>query len=130
MVYIDVDWAGCSDTRWSTSGYAMFLDTNLISWSSKRQNIISHSSAEAEYQAVANGMVDACWLWQLLQEFHAPLVKSTLVYYDNVSAVYLSSNPIQHHHMSTSSQFIDIFTKGLPTLVFSEFQSNLNIHND
>jgi hypothetical protein len=40
----------------------MFLGNNLISWSSKRQNIISRSSAEAEYWVVANGVVEACWL--------------------------------------------------------------------
>jgi hypothetical protein len=72
----------------------VFLGTNLISWSLKRQNVISRSSAEAEYRAVTNGVAEACWLRQLLQELHAPLTKSTLIYYDNVSAVYLSTNPI------------------------------------
>jgi hypothetical protein len=41
-------------------------------------------------------VVEASWLWQLLQELHAPLTKSTLIYCDNVSAIYLSTNPIQH----------------------------------
>jgi hypothetical protein len=131
----------------------VFLGTNLISWSSKRQNVVSRSNAEAEYRAVANGVAEDCWLRQLLQELHAPLTKSTLVYCDNVSVVYLSTNPIQHQrtkhvkidlhfvrermaigdvcvlHVPMTSQFADIFTKGLPTSVFSEFRSSLNIRS-
>jgi hypothetical protein len=49
MIYTNADWAGCRDTRRSTLGCAVFLSANLISWSLKHQNIISCSSAEAEY---------------------------------------------------------------------------------
>ena len=49
VVYSDVDWAGCPNTRKSTSNYVVFLGDNLISWSSKRQTAVSRSSAEAEY---------------------------------------------------------------------------------
>jgi hypothetical protein len=77
----------------------VFLDDNLISSFSKSQSIVSRSSAEAEYRAVANGMAEACCLRQLLQELHAPLLKSTLIYCDNLNVVYLSTNLVQHQHI-------------------------------
>ena len=84
---------------------------------------------------------------------HAPLQRATLVYCDNISTVYMTSNPIQHQrtkhieidlhfvrervaigdlrvlHVLTSSQYADIFTKGLPSSVFMEFRSNLNVQS-
>ncbi|GJW26574.1 ribonuclease H-like domain-containing protein [Tanacetum coccineum] len=94
----DADWAGCPTTQRSTSGYCVFLGNNLLSWSSKRQPKLSRSSADVEYRGVANAIVETCWLQNLLRELHTPLSSATLVHYDNVSAVYLSSNPVQHQH--------------------------------
>lgn len=149
--YSDADWAGCPDTRRSTSGFCVYLGDNLISWSSKRQTTVSRSSAEAEYRAVAHAVAETIWLKQLLSELHRPIDQATLVYCDNISAVYLSANPVQHRrtkhiqidihfvrekvqlgqvrvlHVPTTSQFADIFTKGLLTATFQEFRSSLCI---
>nr|GEZ54363.1 NBS-containing resistance-like protein [Tanacetum cinerariifolium] len=57
------------------------------------------SSAEAEYRGVANVVAESAWLRNLLRELHSPLSTTTLVYLDNVSAVYMSANPVQHQRM-------------------------------
>ncbi|GJS07093.1 ribonuclease H-like domain-containing protein [Tanacetum coccineum] len=112
-----------------------------------RQFTLSRSSAEAEYRGVANAVAETCWLRNLLRELHKPLATATLVYCDNVSVVYLSSNPMQHQHMKhieidihfvrdlvatgairvlhvpSRYQYANIFTKGL--LCGSVSQCNL-----
>ncbi|GKD31772.1 ribonuclease H-like domain-containing protein [Tanacetum coccineum] len=121
--YTDADWAGCPSTR----------------------------SAEAEYRGVANVVAKTAWLCNLLRELHSPLSTATLVYYDNVSAVYMSANPVQHQrtkhikidihfvrdmvtagkvrvlHVPSHFQYADIFIKGLPSALFEEFRSNLSV---
>jgi len=77
--YSNADWGGCLDFRQSTSGYCIFLGDNLLSWSPKRQPTISRSSAEAEYQGVANVVAEATWLRNLLLELHVPLQRATFV---------------------------------------------------
>jgi hypothetical protein len=109
VVYTDADWTGCPDTRRSMSGYAAFLGDNLVSWSAKRQTVVSRSSAEAECHAVANGVAEATWLRQLLHELQTLPSWCTLVYCDNISIVYLSTNPVQHQrpkHVEIDLHFI------------------------
>jgi len=104
--YSDADWGGCPDTCRSTSGYCVYLGDSLISWSSKRQPTVSRSNAEAEYRGVANAARECCWLRNLLTELHVKIDKATVIYYDNVSAVYLSKNPV--HHRRTKHMELDI----------------------
>ncbi|XP_051211729.1 uncharacterized mitochondrial protein AtMg00810-like [Lolium perenne] len=93
VAYSDADWVGCPDTWRFTSGYCVYLGSSLVSWSSKRQPTVSRSSAETEYRAVANAVAECTWLRQLLSELSCPVDKATVVFCDNVSAVYLSANP-------------------------------------
>nr|GEV10051.1 ribonuclease H-like domain-containing protein [Tanacetum cinerariifolium] len=151
IAYSDVDWAGCPTTRRSTLGYCVFLGNNLLSWSSKRQPMLSRSSTEAEYRGVANAVAETCWIRNLLRELYTPLSSATIVYCDNVSAVYLSSNLVQHqrtkhieigihfvrdlvttglvrvYHVLFWFQYADIFTKGLPSALFDEFRDSLSV---
>ncbi|GKE27979.1 ribonuclease H-like domain-containing protein [Tanacetum coccineum] len=109
IAYSDADWAGYPAMRRSTSGYCVFLGDNLLTWSSKRQDTLSRSSAEAEYREVANAVVETSWIHNLLRELHTPLFTATLVYCDNVSAVYMSANPVQHQltkHIEIDIHFV------------------------
>ncbi|GKC06249.1 ribonuclease H-like domain-containing protein [Tanacetum coccineum] len=114
--YTDVDWAGCPVTRRSTSGYCVFLGDNLLSWSAKHQVTLSHSSAKAEYHVVANMVAETAWIRNLLRELHTPLFIATLVYCDNVSTVYMSTNPVQHQrtkHIEIDIHFVrDMVARG------------------
>lgn len=86
-------------------------------------------------------------------ELHQPLSHATLVYCNNVSAIYLSSNPIHHQqtkhieldihfvreqvqqgqvrilHVPSPYQITDIFTKGLSRTLFEDFRSSLTIRS-
>ncbi|GKA97168.1 ribonuclease H-like domain-containing protein [Tanacetum coccineum] len=112
---------------------------------------LSRSSIEAEYQGVANIVAETAWIYNLLHELHTPLFTAIIVYCDNVSDVYMPANLVQHQrtkrikidihfvrdfvasgqvhvlHVPSRFQYAYIFTKGLPTALFIEFRSSLNV---
>nr|GEW79908.1 hypothetical protein [Tanacetum cinerariifolium] len=118
--YTNPDWAGCPSTRRSTSSYCVFLGDNLLLWSAKRQHTISRSSAEAEYQGVANIVAETAWLCNLLCELHSLLLNATLVYCDKAGHVWVL-------HVPSCFRYADIFTNGLPSALFEDFHSSLSV---
>ncbi|XP_073016671.1 uncharacterized protein [Primulina eburnea] len=95
-VYTDADWAGSITDRKSTSGYCTFLWGNLVTWRSKKQNVVARSSAEAEFRAMANGICEAIWVQRLLQDMRIEAALPIRLYCDNKAAISIAHNPVQH----------------------------------
>ena len=93
--YTDADWAGDKDDRKSTSGACQFLGRSLVWLSSKKQNCISLSTAEAEYVAAASGCTQLLWMRQTLRDYGVDNDKVPLLC-DNKSATKIAYNPVQH----------------------------------
>ena len=147
--YSDADWAGDPNDRRSTTGSIIFLGSNPISWSSKKQQTVSWSSTEAEYRALSSTAAELDWLKQLLVFLRVEFVQPPLLLCDNLSTIALSFNPVQHQRtkhieidvhfvrervannqllvqfVSSKEQFADIFTKGLGTVLFQFHCNNL-----
>ncbi|GKE90920.1 hypothetical protein Tco_1572015 [Tanacetum coccineum] len=93
--YADVDYAGCQDTRRSTSGSAQFLSDKLVSWSSKKQKSIAISSIEAKYIASYRCYAQILWIRSQLTDYGFQFNKIPL-YCDNKTAIALFYNNVQH----------------------------------
>ncbi|KAL0561771.1 hypothetical protein IC582_002212 [Cucumis melo] len=93
--YCDADWAGFSDDRKSTSGGCFILGNNLISWFSKKQNCVFLSIAEDEYVAAESACTQLIWMKNMLDEYGFTQDIMTL-YCDNMSAIDISKNLVQH----------------------------------
>uniref|UniRef100_A0A2N9J6E2 Integrase catalytic domain-containing protein n=1 Tax=Fagus sylvatica TaxID=28930 RepID=A0A2N9J6E2_FAGSY len=150
-VYSDADWAGDPDDRRSTSGMLIYLGSNPITWSAKKQPTVSRSSTESEYRALATASVEVCWIRTLLKDLAIYLSQPPVLWCDNVSALAIASNPVFHARtkhievdfhfirervlrkdlvvkfVSTTDQLADIFTKSLPTHHFLDLCRNLTV---
>jgi len=95
IVYFDADFAVCKLHRKSISRTCQFLGVNLISWFSKKQNLVIFSTVKAEYIVAGSYYAQILWIKQQLEKFGIKLSK-TPIRCDNTSAINLTKNPIQH----------------------------------
>ena len=94
--YLDSDWAGCTESRKSTSGFVFSVGGCTVSWSSKKQPVVALSSTEAEYIALCRAAQEVVWLRCLLSDVGFPLSDATVVREDNQGAIGLAKNPQDH----------------------------------
>jgi hypothetical protein len=85
----------------------VFVGGNLVSWRSKKQSVVSRSTAEAEYKAMTQGLCEILWVRNLLSELKVTRKGPSRLYCDNKSAINIVNNPVQHDR--TKHVEIDLF---------------------
>ncbi|RVW36513.1 Retrovirus-related Pol polyprotein from transposon TNT 1-94 [Vitis vinifera] len=107
--YTDADWADSPTDRRSTSEYCVFIGGNLIFWKSKKQDVVTRSSAKAKYRAMALATCEPIWLKHLLRELRFGKDEQMKLICDNQAALHIASNPIFHErtkHIEVDCHFI------------------------
>ena len=96
---------------------------NLISWSLAKQKVVSRSSTESEYRALANGASEVSWIESLLSEIGVPLSAAPSLHCDNLSTLHVASNPVLHartKHVELDYHFVrERVARGSLSLVFT-----------
>ena len=76
-------------------GYCIFVGHNLVSWSLKKQKVVSRSSIEAEYRSIVAAHADIIWIQSLMIELRITSSTPT-IHYDNLGVVHIVVNPVLH----------------------------------
>ena len=96
VVYTDADHVGCRVTRQLTSGVCVFLENNLIVWSSWKQLVVAQSVGEDKYRVIAQGVTEILWLKSLFAELGYQCVHTPIVWSDNMDAKSIAENLVFH----------------------------------
>ncbi|RDX78941.1 hypothetical protein CR513_40699, partial [Mucuna pruriens] len=139
-IYTNADYVGSVVNRRSTSGYCMFLEGNLVTWRSKKQNVVARSSAEAEFRAMAQGICERLWMEIILDDlkvkYKGPVNVHNSVQHDKTKHIEINRHFIKEKldsglivttHVPIGLQVTDVFTKGLLTTRFQELNDKLRI---
>ena len=150
--YADAD-GSMGEDQHTLSGYTYLIDGGAVSWSMKRQEIISLSTTESKYIATTHATKEGLWLWLLITQLFSPLSGPTTLFLDNQSAIALAKDHQYHaqtKHIDVCFHFIqwiiedgklhliycptanmvtDVFTKALPSPKVKHFTSELGLCN-
>ncbi|XP_024030348.1 uncharacterized protein LOC112094217 [Morus notabilis] len=94
VLYTDASWAGELTNRRSTTGYCSYVWGNLVTWRSKKQAVVSRSSAESEYRALTLGICEGMWLQRLLRKLKVETKDMIKMMSDSQAAISITKNPI------------------------------------
>ncbi|WZY72232.1 hypothetical protein YC2023_004472 [Brassica napus] len=94
--YCDADWDGDRADRRSTTGYCTFIGGNLVTWKSKKQKVVSCSSAEAEYRAMLKLTNELVWIKGILKHLEIDQATPMTMHCDNQAAIHIASNSVFH----------------------------------
>lgn len=102
--YIDVNWAGSTTEKRSTSGCCFSLGSGVVSWFNKKKNYMALTLVEVKYIAASMATCESLWLWKLLVALFGQKVETIVIHCDNQSCIKLSKNLVFHDRY----KYIDI----------------------